>query len=434
MKKKLLVVVLCLVCLISTLLAGCTPAIDVSNVEQNVIKVFQDAIAKSIEDSADTYFIKEREIDGDPKDIAKAKMTEYKFNYVADDKSIEGVVNNKAQLDVIHTKGIESYTDTFQFGQSLKNGVKDAKASDYKAYAFQTFKKTENAPKHTKDAREIDINSITSFETLNGIKINDFTMASVLAPLKELTAKDIKIDAKYKKENYKKGKVSYFGFEVTKEGHEYFNKGLIKVQIFEGKVMRVMTADEKYILDCMYQGPKMYTPNYDTFTESGVVISVVSDRTDGMIALYKDENYSEPILVNPEDLEGDKVLKLVEPAVNWNNTFTEVIYNGDHYFIATKNIVNNSFDINSLIPMAGLVVGLIALVVAIIAIFKLRKKNKLLTKRIDALAGVAQDVETEQAEEVADNEQVEEVSTEEASEELVENEASEEPVKEDVEE
>ena len=386
-KKRLIIAVISVVLLLSVLFVGCTPKIDTSkeNVNENVIQVLQNAITESIKQ--ETYYVVKQDKSDDK------NMIQYKLNVVKDDKTIDGKSNKKVKFDVIYTKGIESYTDTFIFGQSLSSTVKskEAKADDYKSYAFSNYKKAQNAPKHSKASAEIDLDEMKDFETGTKLKINDFTMESLLAPLKSLTDADLIFDKDTESGNFKKGKVTNFAFKVNKAGHEYNDKGVIKVQVFEGKIMRIMTADEKYIVDTMYQGPKFSIPNYDTFAESHIPVSLVSDRTDGMVLLYETEDYNATtIQINPKDT--DIKVELVDSVVDYNNTFTEVVYtdaNGvsKHYFVLTKNIENDSFDIASLIPIVGVAVGAIALIVALLALWKLRKANKQLTKKIAELTG-----------------------------------------------
>lgn len=422
MKKKLIIGVISVLLLLSVAFAGCTPKIDITKVDENVIDVFQKAIAESVK--SETFYVKLRE-------KTDTKMTEYKLNVEKDDKSIEGVNNKKVKFEVIHTKGIDAYTDTFIFGQSLPTSIKAkaAKASDYKAYVFSQYKKSETAPKHSKAAKEMDIIDFESFVTETGVAVQDYTMATVLEPLKELTKDDITFDKDTEKDNFKKGKVSNFAFKVVKEGHPYTGKGIIKVQVFEGKIMRIMTADEKFIVDTMYQGAKISIPSYDTYTESGIEIKLQSDRTDGMIAVYEKEEFSQEgngmTLVNPKEV----TFELVDSVVNYNNTFTEIKYivydadgnevSSEHGFILTKNIVNESFDFASLIPIGGLILGALGLIVALLALLKLKKTNKLMSKRVDALSTTEDDLLNDV--EQADNDSNEESNDTDTATDNVEN-------------
>lgn len=411
MKKKFLISLMCVLTLVTVILAGggCTPKIDITKADENVIGVLQKAIAESVK--AETYFIKQKE-------KKEEKMTEYKFTLEKEESG------RKAKFEIIHTKGISSYSDTFIFGKSLPSGISANKAteSDYKSYVFSQFKKSDTAPKNSKLSAEIDLNDIEKFVTATGVSVGNFTMTAVLNPLKELTVDDMVFDKDTEKGNFKKGKVSNFAFKVKKEGHIYKDKGVINVQIMDGKVMRIMSADEAFTLDTMYKGAKIVVPNYDTFSESGIEIEVASDRTDGMIAVYETEDYSsmKAELINPNEA----TFKLVDSVVNYNNTFTEVIctYTKDgeevseHVFILSKNIVDNSFDIGGLLPYAGIALGAIALIVALLALIKLRKSNKLLTKKINLLSGNGDEAEEhkiavtavesaeDNANEVADNE------------------------------
>ena len=131
MKKKVLIAVVALICLLSMVLAGCSN-IKIENVDNDVIKVLQDAI-KNSETNYSTYYIREK-TNSDPKNITKNEMIEYMLNVQADDGSIEGVNNTKINFSIKYTKGITESTDTFIFGNSLSKNVKakSAKASDYK--------------------------------------------------------------------------------------------------------------------------------------------------------------------------------------------------------------------------------------------------------------------------------------------------------------
>lgn len=447
MKKKILIAVVSVILILSAVLAGCA-SIDVTskeNIDKNVIKIFQDAIKKS-EDTAKAgnYYIKklEKEVDKEGKII---KTIEYKMNFKKDDKSIPGVDNTKLNLDIHHTIGLESFVETYTFGQSVSGDIKakDIKPSDYKPYMLMKYKKTENAAVFTRNAEELKkgiqdyINQSVPSSLVaadSKIAIKDFSMESVLAPLKALTKDDIAFESKDEKTNkilkngnYVKGDVQHFAFIVTKEGHPYAKMGAMQVQVFNGRISRVMSADEKNILDTMYEGPKLNIPSYDLFMESGVEVSIVSDRTDGLVALYQYEednmNLKVVKLVNPKECaqnEKEKIA-LVESAVNWNNTYTEVIYQGEKYFVATKNIENNSTDWGSMIPYAAVAVALIALILALMAMSRIKKQNKALTAQIKALSG--ETAEAEVVEAVAEenaNEVVEVEETTETAEEKVE--------------
>ncbi|MDE6566083.1 MAG: hypothetical protein K2L47_03315, partial [Clostridia bacterium] len=133
MKKKILIAVVGIVCLLSMVLAGCSN-IKIENVDTDVINVMQDAINNSRVNYS-TYYIRER-YNTDPKNVAKNEMTEVMLNMQADDKSIEGVDNTKINFSIKYTKGITEYTDSFIIGQSLSKNIKakSAKAEDYKLY------------------------------------------------------------------------------------------------------------------------------------------------------------------------------------------------------------------------------------------------------------------------------------------------------------
>ena len=278
-------------------------------------------------------------------------------------------------------------------------------------------------------------------------------MASALAPLKSLTADDIKISEKGSK---KQGKVSTYVLEVTNKDHEYSKWGELKVMLYtdkkETRVMSVSSTAGTYTLDVMYQGPKIDIPNYDNFSESDNQITLNSDRSDGLVALYQynktiDENqpvdeteivYAKtinPLAVADFKVEEDGItytykITTVESAVNWNYEYTEinirivgidkdgneVIYSGEdpngyvgHYFVQTKNILKTKKDMSSMIPMAAAIVALIALLVALLALFKIKKQNKELTSKIKALSGetdeeeIIIDAEVETTENVEEN-------------------------------
>ena len=197
----------------------------------------------------------------------------------------------------------------------------------------------------------------------------------------------------------------------------------------------------------MYQGPKIDIPNYDNFKESDNQITLTSDRSDGLVALYDHDDYKQTgyinavTPINPLDLaefkieEGEGENKVtfsykvttVESAVNWDYEYTEIIiklvyidkdgkeieYSGSeitpvesgHYLVQTKNIVKTKKDLSSMIPLAAAVVALIALLVALMALFKIKKQNKELTRQIKALSGDTEeeiiiDAEVEQTEQV----------------------------------
>ncbi len=459
MKKKVLIAVVALICLLSMVLAGCSN-IKIENVDNDVIKVLQDAI-KNSETNYSTYYIREK-TNSDPKNITKNEMIEYMLNVQADDKSIEGVNNTKINFSIKYTKGITESTDTFIFGNSLSKNVKakSAKASDYKWYVFENYKVSKNAPVFTKDCSKLDFNDTFNYKTKyteNGgktnVSINEFTMESALAPLKSLTADDIKISEKGSK---KQGKVSTYVLEVINKDHEYSKWGELKVMLYtdkkETRVMSVSSTAGTYTLDVMYQGPKIDIPNYDNFSESDNQITLNSDRSDGLFALYQynkpiDENqpvdkteivYAKtinPLAVADFKVEEDGIIytykiTTVESAVNWNYEYTEinirivgidkdgneVIYSGEdpngyvgHYFVQTKNILKTKKDMSSMIPMAAAIVALIALLVALLALFKIKKQNKELTSKIKALSGetdeeeIIIDAEVETTENVEEN-------------------------------
>ena len=66
MKKKILLAVIAVVCLLSMVLAGCSN-IKIENVDTDVIGVIQDAI-KNSETGYSTYYIREK-FNTDPKNI-----------------------------------------------------------------------------------------------------------------------------------------------------------------------------------------------------------------------------------------------------------------------------------------------------------------------------------------------------------------------------
>ena len=454
MKKKILIAVIAVICLLSMVLAGCSN-IKIENVDEDVIGVLQDAI-KNSETNYSTYYIREK-INSNPKNIATNERTEYMLNVQADDKSIEGVNNTKINFSIKYTKGITESTDTFIFGQSLPKNVKakSAQPNDYKWYVFENYKVSKNAPVFTKDCNKIAFEDTFNFRTSyndNGgrknVNMSDYTMSNVLARLKALTKDDIKVA---EKGNVKQGKITTYVFEVTNKNHEYSKWGELKVLLYtdkkETRVMSVSSTNEEYTLDVMYQGPKIDIPNYDNFKESDNQITLTSDRSDGLVALYDYEDYKQTgyinavTPINPLDLaefkieEGEGENKVtysykvttVESAVNWDYEYTEIIiklvyidkdgkeieYSGSenipvktrHYLVQTKNIVKTKKDLSSMIPLAAAVVALIALLVALMALFKIKKQNKELTRQIKALSGETEeeiiiDAEVEQTEQV----------------------------------
>ena len=74
MKKKILIAVIAVICLLSMVLAGCSN-IKIENVDEDVIGVLQDAI-KNSETNYSTYYIREK-INSNPKNIATNERTEY---------------------------------------------------------------------------------------------------------------------------------------------------------------------------------------------------------------------------------------------------------------------------------------------------------------------------------------------------------------------
>lgn len=451
MKKKILLAVIAVVCLLSMVLAGCSN-IKIENVDTDVIGVIQDAI-KNSETGYSTYYIREK-FNTNPKNITTNERTEYMLNVQADDESIEGVNNTKINFSIKYTQGITESTDTFIFGSSLSKNVKakSAQPSDYKWYRFENYKVSKNAPVFTKNSTEIKFDDTFNFKTTyneNGgkknVNMSDYTMINALSKLKSLTKDDIKVS---EKGNAKQGKVTTYVFEVTNKDHEYSKWGELKVMLYTDKkvtrVMSVTSVNEMYTLDVMYQGPKIDIPNYDNFSESDNQITLTSDRSDGLVALYKkeaDNNIAFDSAINPIELaeyeltegEGDNKVTYtykvttVESAVNWDYEFTEIIvklvrydndgkeieYTGDetklpyalgHYFVQTKNIVKTQKDFSSMIPLAAAAVAVIALLLALIALFKVKKQNKELTKQIKAISGdtdeeeIIIDAEVEQTE------------------------------------
>ena len=474
MKKKILIAVIAVICLLSMVLAGCSN-IKIENVDEDVIGVLQDAI-KNSETNYSTYYIREK-INSNPKNIATNERTEYMLNVQADDKSIEGVNNTKINFSIKYTKGITESTDTFIFGQSLPKNVKakSAQPNDYKWYVFENYKVSKNAPVFTKDCNKIAFEDTFNFRTSyndNGgrknVNMSDYTMSNVLARLKALTKDDIKVA---EKGNVKQGKITTYVFEVTNKDHEYSKWGELKVMLYTDKkvtrVMSVTSVNEMYTLDVMYQGPKIDIPNYDNFSESDNQITLTSDRSDGLVALYKkekeaDNNIAFKCVINPIELaeyeltegEGDNKVTYtykvttVESAVNWGYEYTEIVVEkyeitdeqgnkideiSGHFFIKTSNIVKTQKDMTSLIPIAAAVVAVIALLIALMALFKIKKQNKELTAQIKAITGETdeENAETETAEgvndvedgnlaEVSDEAQVSEENTDKDAEEKTE--------------
>lgn len=444
MKKKILIAVIGVICLLSMVLAGCSN-IKIDNVDNDVIKVLQDAIKHS-ENDYQTYYIRER-WDTDPKNMASNERTEYMLNYQADDKSITGVDNTKVHLSIKYTQGITEYTDSFIFGKSLSKKVKpkNAKPEDYKLAVFKNYKTSKTSPAFTRNydllnSKEDIFNYVTPHDNeKDKVALKNYTMKNVLKDLAELTKDDIKMA---EKGNKKQGKVSTYVFEVTKEGHKYHfvdsnNKPIaLEVMIYTEKgvsrIMSVTSADEKYTLDVMYQGPKIDIPVYDKFNVSDNIINIISDRKDGLIGVYavseKPENKGEFVFdgtINPLQLAETEITKTiknskgkdekitytyqfttVESAVNWSYEYTEVTirllawdkagdmyeledeneYLDETFFIKTSTIEKKK-DMSSMIPMAAAIVAVIALLVALMALFKIKKQNKELTKKIKALSG-----------------------------------------------
>lgn len=436
------------ICLLSMVLVGCSN-IQVDNVDTDVIGVFQDAIANS--EAYETYYVRER-IDTDPKNITKNERTEVMLNYQADDKSIDGLNNFKANFSVKHTVGITEYTDQFIFGYSLPKSIKakNANPSDYKLYRFENYKLKATAPAYTRKSVETTIDAMYDYTNPLGRKLSNYTIKNALKPLRILTASDIRIinkgdevnGVKVEKGSMKQGKVATYVIEVINENHVYFGKGALSVQIYTDKkvsrVMSISSADATYTLDIMYQGPKIDIPNYDNFDNSDNIISVFSDRSDGLLVLYTkvdDENannYDEMIFgttIDPVELLQNKkpvvkdedgteyyyVITTVESAVNWAYEYTEVKIRlvafdedgnivkeikddrneyltdeDEHIYIQTKNIAKKK-DITSMIPMAAAIVAVIALLIALFALLKIKKQNKELTRKINALTGNSSD-------------------------------------------
>lgn len=440
MKKKILIAVVAVICLLSMVLAGCSN-IKIENVDEDVIKVLQDAIANSEQYS--TYYIREK-TNTNPKNIASNEMLEYLLNVQSDKdlpekEKVAGVDKTKINFSVKTTKGITESTDSFIIGNSLPKGIKasDAKAEDYKLYAFETYKQSATAPVFTRTCREIP--DAFAYVTPTKVNLSDYTIANALLPLKSLAKDDIVMSAKG---NKKQGKVTTYVLTVTNEAHEYNKHGELKVMLYTDKgktrVMSVTSTDEKYTLDVMYQGPKIDIPNYDSFSESDNKIDVVSNRSDGMIELYAkdaDGEYVFERLINPGDVNNSSTDKkvnngkitTVESAVNWGYEYTEVVIekyideNGEevsgHFFIKTSNIVQTKKDLTSLIPMAAAVVAIIALLLALMALFKIKKQNKELTAQIKAITGET-DEETAEVENAEGLDSVEEEQTTEAKEEV----------------
>lgn len=436
MKKKILIAVICIVCLLSVILAGCT--IEVNDIDKDFIGVVNEAIKNSVEYK--TFYIRE-EFNTDPANIASNETTEYLLNWQDDDKSIEGVNNTKVNFTIKKIKGITEYSNTFTFGQSLPAGVKakDAKAADYKFYVFENYKQSESAPVFTRSCEELTIADIDNYVTPKGtgrvvvdaagntiedgaVNLKDYKITDAMSPMTELTKDDIKL---YNKECTKKGKVSTYVFEVTKEGHEYKQWGKMQVLIYHAdkpRIMAISSLNEKYTLDVMYQGPIINTPSYDTYSESDNKIDIFSTRSDGMVELYSENGSGEYVffaLINPAKVnntatkkgeENNGKIKTVESAVNWSYEYTEIVlsdYTDDegnvldgHFFIKTSNIVKTEKDFTSLIPMAAGVVAVIALLIALMALFKAKKQAKLLTAQIKAMNG--EDAEAAEAEESAE--------------------------------
>lgn len=436
MKKKILVAVMAVICLLSMVLVGCSN-IQVNDIDTDVIKVFQDAIANS--EAYETYYVRER-IDTDPKNVTKNKRTEVMLNYQADDKSIDGVNNFKANFSVKHTVGITEYTDSFIFGNSLPKNIKakNANPSDYKLYVFENYKLKSTAPAFTRTSRPITIDEMNAYTNPLGRNFSDYTIKNALNPLRSLTASDVKIvnkgdevnGIKIDKGSMKQGKVTTYVIEVINENHDYFGKGALSVQIYTDKkvsrIMSISSADATYTLDVMYQGPKIDIPNYDNFDNSDNIINVFSDRSDGLLVLYTKDSDGEMIFgetIDPVELSNKKVVVVengneveysyvittVESAVNWAYEYTEVLirlvvldedgnivkeikddrneYLADEsIYIQTKNITKKK-DMMSMIPMVAAIVAVIALLLALFALLKIKKQNKELTRKINALIG-----------------------------------------------
>ncbi len=461
MKKKILLAVVAIICLLSMVLAGCSN-IKIENVDEDVIKVLQDAIANSEQYS--TYYIREK-TNTNPKDIASNTMVEYMLNVQSDKdlpekEKIAGVDKTKINFSVKTTKGITESTDSFIIGNSLPKSIKpsDAKAEDYKLYVFETYKQSATAPVFTRDCKEIT--DPFAYVTPTKVNLSDYTMANALLPLKSLAKDDIVMS---EKGNKKQGKVTTYVLTVKNEAHEYNKHGELKVMLYTDKgktrVMSVTSTDEKYTLDVMYQGPKIDIPNYDGFKESDNKIDLVSNRSDGMIELYAKDTDGEYVfvrLINPVDVNNSSTDKkvnnskitTVESAINWGYEYTEIVVEkyeitdeqgnkideiSGRFFIKTSNIVKTQKDMTSLIPIAAAVVAVIALLIALMALFKIKKQNKELTAQIKAITGETdeENAETETAEgvddvedgnlaEVSDEAQVSEENTDKDAEEKTE--------------
>lgn len=426
MKKKILIAVVSVICLLSVILAGCS-TIQIADIDKDFIGVINKAIQSS--EKYTTFYIREK-FNSDPTNIAINETTEYLLNWQADDKSIAGVDNTKVNLTIKHIKGIDEYSDTFTFGQSLKKGLsaKKAKAEDYKFYVFENYKQSSTAPVFTKSCRPFSISDIDAYVTPQGtgdVNLQNYKIANALSSLAELTKDDVKIN---EKKCVKKGKVTTYVFEVTKEGHKYKQYGEMQVLVYQNKdesrIMAVSSLNEKYTLDVMYQGPIINIANYDTFQESDNKIDIFSTRSDGMVELY--EKYSNGEyrfvgLINPADVnntatkkgeENNGKITTVESAVNWSYEYTEIVLNNykdsenndlsGHYFIKTSNIVQTKKDFTSLIPMAAAIVAIIALLIALVALFKIKKQNKELTKQIKVLSGEAEEESIEEQSQTAE--------------------------------
>lgn len=444
MKKKVIVAIMCLVCLLSVVLAGCS-TINTTNIDEDVIQVFQEAIKKS--ESYETYYVREKQ-DTDPKNIAKNKRTEVMLNYQANDNAIDGVNNTKVNFSIKHTVGISEYTDSFIFGQSVSKNVKKPTADDYKFHVFENYKLKSTSPAFTKDCYLYSIEDMLAYQNPLGRNLSDYTMKNALNNLRTLTANDVvMVDAKAEsaalgmdiKGSKKQGKVSTYSIKVTNTEHVYNKLGVIYVQIYSDKdysrVMSISSADEKYTLDFMYQGPKIDIPNYDSFRQSDNIINVVSDRSDGLVGIYMKNKEIEPdsynaeelifaTTINPTELYEEVVVKdgreyryvitTVESAVNWSYEYTEIkirllawenkgkkdekmfeniednkYYTGDDdgsIFIKTS-IITKKKELTSMIPMAAAVVAVIALLISLLALIKIKKQNKELTNKIKAITG-----------------------------------------------
>lgn len=442
MKKKILIAVVAIICLLSMVLAGCSN-IKIENVDEDVIKVLQDAIANSEQYS--TYYIREK-TNTNPKNIASNTMEEYLLNVqsdkdLLDKEKVAGVDKTKINFSIKTTKGITESTDSFIIGNSLPKSIKasDANAEDYKLYAFETYKQSKTAPVFTRTCKEIT--NAFDYVAPTGVKLSDYTMANALLPLKSLTKDDISMA---EKGNKKQGKVTTYVLTVTNEAHEYNKHGELKVMLYTDKgktrVMSVTSTDEKYTLDVMYQGPKIDIPNYDNFSESDNKIDLVSTRSDGMVELYKVDANGQYVfegLINPTDVNNTATKKgeanngkitTVESAVNWGYEYTEIVVEkytdesgkeiSGHFFIKTSNIVQTKKDMTSLIPLAAAVVAIIALLLALMALFKIKKQNKELTKKIKALTGeVDEDAEEDNIETAENSEVIEDTNASEIIEE-----------------